>query len=526
MPDTRYKIIFTGKTKDDVTRDQAIASLKTTFKLDDERAERYFSGKPMVLKKDMARQQVEKFSAIFEKIGLEIEIEPPLKPEKPALTLEPKADPPDSGEVNPYQPPTSMENESRAVSQKQVYCRQCGTQIGDRDEHCPSCGEKQIIGYPRSKIKAALFAWGLGFFGVHRFYLGQWWGIVYFLFGFLAWPVAIVEGLVFLLTSEEKWQAKYGNVIGVGKTSKIVIFVILLPITIATIGILAAIALPAYNDYTIRAKVALGEPTVTENRLKVEETIRRLNYNFLPNSNLDAGLPETVTGPNIQSLQVIQNGVIEVTYSSEKQGALDGETILWVPVIENEKITWNCNEGTLPKRYRQPACREPAIHVKREAPAFSGENVANPNLVQRVSSEGLFEMDLPRDWKRMDELNEQATLAYAKLREELYVIVIPEDLREVSGIGIDDYTDIVLGHLMESMTNVEVIPLEEKDLKQLPARHFVVHGSSGDIQLSFRLAIAQSQSHYYQILAWSLESKFEKNYSTLNQVVESFREKS
>lgn len=544
MFDTTYKIVFTGNLKDGITPQQARESLMKTFKLSEDRVDRYFTGKPVVLKKDITQEQAEKFQAVFEKLGLQVET----VPQKPAMELEPKPNveeeaetgssdevaaepqnkPDDSGEINPYQTPASSENINPNESQEQVYCRKCGAQIGDRDEHCPACGQKQIIGHSRSKLKAAMFAWFLGFFGVHRFYLGQWWGIFYFIFGILAWPITIVEGFVFILTSEEKWQEKYGNVLGVGKASKIFVAVVITFILITVIGILAAIAVPAYVDYQIRAKVAQAEPLVTESRMKVEDEIRRLNFNFIPNSNLDAGLPDVVTGPNIRSLRVKQNGVVEVVYNAPESGALDGESVVWTPIVSNGTITWDCSGGSLPERHRSSTCKQSATGLSQNQYSqqpLSDSTSDQPDLVHRISSDSLYELGIPRSWDKMDDLNEDATLAYARPALEQYVIVIPEAKQQLVGVDFDQYTDLITGGLLANIANAEMKLLANNNSGQSTIRNYVIHGSNENIDLSFRLAVLEGRSHYYQILAWTLRSNYEKSTPQFDQMISSFRER-
>jgi TM2 domain-containing membrane protein YozV len=94
-----------------------------------------------------------------------------------------------------------------------IFCRACGAQISDEAPVCPHCGAPQRPGMrPRKdKVAAALLAIFLGGLGIHRFYLGDWWGIFYLLFcwTFIPGIVAFVEGIIFLTTSDQDWLAKY-----------------------------------------------------------------------------------------------------------------------------------------------------------------------------------------------------------------------------------------------------------------------------------------------------------------------------
>lgn len=65
----------------------------------------------------------------------------------------------------------------------------------------------------KNKIVAFLFAFFLGGFGIHKFYLGRiGWGIAYLLFCWTLIPsiVAFVEGIIYLTMTDQAFQAKYG----------------------------------------------------------------------------------------------------------------------------------------------------------------------------------------------------------------------------------------------------------------------------------------------------------------------------
>jgi TM2 domain-containing membrane protein YozV len=104
-----------------------------------------------------------------------------------------------------------MENGTLATT---IFCFACGQAIDMRAEICPKCGVRQKpVRGQKSKIAAALLAFFLGGFGVHKFYLGRvGWGIVYLLFFWTFIPaiIAFVEFIIYLCMSDEAFAAKYG----------------------------------------------------------------------------------------------------------------------------------------------------------------------------------------------------------------------------------------------------------------------------------------------------------------------------
>ena len=115
-------------------------------------------------------------------------------------------------------PGTALGNPDRSAY-GQVYCRGCGHALHQTAPLCPNCGAPQSAppsassGPTKSKIVAALLAFFLGGFGVHKFYLGQvGLGILYLLFcwTFIPAVIALVEGIVYLSTSDRRFAQKYG----------------------------------------------------------------------------------------------------------------------------------------------------------------------------------------------------------------------------------------------------------------------------------------------------------------------------
>lgn len=95
-----------------------------------------------------------------------------------------------------------------------VFCRGCGKEIHETATSCPFCGAKQIITTESSKSRttAAILALFLGGLGVHWFYLGRTGlGFLYLLFCWTFIPsiAALVNFIVFLTMSDEKFAEKY-----------------------------------------------------------------------------------------------------------------------------------------------------------------------------------------------------------------------------------------------------------------------------------------------------------------------------
>lgn len=128
-----------------------------------------------------------------------------------------------------------------------------------------------------------------------------------------------------------------------------IFFGLLLP----TLGIVAAISIPAYQDYTVRARVSQALMTASPARDAVQTYMAERNT--VPKTLAEAGVNISPT-PRVQSVTINpRNAALTITLAFSP---LAGKTIVLVPErAEGGVLNWKCRPGSVPRKYLPAACR-------------------------------------------------------------------------------------------------------------------------------------------------------------------------
>lgn len=536
MSDARLDVYLLGEPQPGVDRPTLVRNLATTFKKDVPVIEKMLRKPRSLLKADVDAATAAKYQGAIKKAGGQCELinhgeelfpSEALSPvaARAPLSVAPIEPTALSPAVDDQAPAANNNSHSNAHSHSpyrapnthsestDYFCYKCGRGIAPNLASCPYCHTPQVQFNHKNKGTAGLLAFFFGGFGIHRFYLGQWWGIFYLLFwgSFIPTIVSFIEAFVFWFTSNERWNAKYGHVPAASTGFKVAVGIAAFLGIISIIGILAAVSLPAYQDYTARAKVHAGLPLINQTRDKVTAVIREKD--FLPSENLLAGLPDNISNEFIGSITLSEDAQMIVAFRIPHLERDNKNIIIWIPQEEGGQITWHCKGGTMPDKYRVPECRN------------GGSNTTDNASLRAYSSDKSISLLMPASWKSDSGLNVDADIGISNMRDSVFVVVLRESKADFDvSVTLSRYADIMANEGLDSSAkDIHIVePTRDLTVNGLPAQQLVMTGTVDNIKITYVITTIDSGSHFQVIYAWTLASRFEMQRALLKKVSESF----
>ncbi|MBL7251764.1 pilin [Alloalcanivorax sp. C16-2] len=133
-----------------------------------------------------------------------------------------------------------------------------------------------------------------------------------------------------------------------------------LMIVVAIIGILAAVAIPAYQDYTIRSQVSEGLNLAAGAKTAVAEYYNQKGA--FPSTNASAGLADAgdIQGSYVDEVDAAYGtgGVIQVKFGNDVNANIDQSTLLISAITTAGSIKWKCKTGgSIDEKYVPTSCR-------------------------------------------------------------------------------------------------------------------------------------------------------------------------
>ena len=121
-----------------------------------------------------------------------------------------------------------------------------------------------------------------------------------------------------------------------------------LMIVVAIIGILASLAISAYQTYTVRAQVSEGLSFAAAAKVPVVDAYTTTG--MPPATRIEAGMsaaPADSSGAYVTQVNV-SNGRIDVTFGNQAHAEIQGDTISLTPYVSGNAVAWQCGSAAPP----------------------------------------------------------------------------------------------------------------------------------------------------------------------------------
>ena len=153
-----------------------------------------------------------------------------------------------------------------------------------------------------------------------------------------------------------------------------------------------------------------------------------------------------------------------------------------------------------------------------------------------VVVEGKFTMKIPLNMSIASDLNDDAALQYQNLFNELYVIVIDEDitefetlieendLKEDYGFDLDGYFNLVINGCVMELENVKKSEVIDIRINGLSAKQIGIEGEIEGIDIYYCYTAIKGKNTYYQIVSWTILENKAQHEKLLRKMALSFNE--
>jgi len=131
-----------------------------------------------------------------------------------------------------------------------------------------------------------------------------------------------------------------------------------LMIVVAIIGILAAVAIPMYLDYAVRAQVGQGINLASGAKAAVTEYYQ--DQGVFPGDNATAGVAAagSISGKYVSQVAVTGAGLIQVTFGNDANSKVSNAVLTMTPTDNLGSVSWACTgDAVLVDKWLPSSCR-------------------------------------------------------------------------------------------------------------------------------------------------------------------------
>lgn len=138
-----------------------------------------------------------------------------------------------------------------------------------------------------------------------------------------------------------------------------------------------------------------------------------------------------------------------------------------------------------------------------------------------VSSDGWISLRVPGDWRRLPELNAEATLKVGNKRKEQYALVLSERDADIRG-SLQDFTRVTTVAMRDKLKGGELQMLRQTKINGFDAMQTKITGAADLVRISYLHTTVKTPGGFHQIIQWTLPSKEAAAFPVFEKVASSF----
>jgi len=152
---------------------------------------------------------------------------------------------------------------------------------------------------------------------------------------------------------------------------------------------------------------------------------------------------------------------------------------------------------------------------------------------QTIKIKNQYSLDLPQNMSLVSNLNNEASLQYQNIFDDLYVIVIDESKQNINSIlendtdfspNLNGYTQLLKTSLQTTVAHSVFSNSKKTQINGLKSYTSSLSGSVDSFQVFYEFAYIEGKSHYYQVFVWTSLEKKDEISPKMKKIINSFKE--
>jgi thiol-disulfide isomerase/thioredoxin len=141
-----------------------------------------------------------------------------------------------------------------------------------------------------------------------------------------------------------------------------------------------------------------------------------------------------------------------------------------------------------------------------------------------TATDGQSSVTVPATWRTMTTLSANAELQVGDELRDQYLIVRTVNKADIADTDLAAYSKRIANGFKTHLDTPSVSAPRTMTIDNRPAVQYEIHGTNENVKIMYLLTCVEGTQNYYEIVAWTVESKADTNRATLRQVSESFQE--